>query len=266
MLAANTAIAKEFASNTINSAYSVHQGLRTERLTDAQTLLNKHTEAEWSTQELDSLGGFIRFTRELSTTKTELPLLEILRRMFARGGISSQPQAHKGLGVEQYLTVTSPIRRYQDLLIHRQLKQHIAGDVVTPIDVASIEQMQSSLSTIRTATFETDNWLKAQFAITLIGEKLSGKVIKVTNRLLGIRLDDTGIEGQLETKNLNEKYHFNSLELSLTAETSSYVLGKSVDVTIKSVDADKQLIRMVLAPEVIINPPVESEPQPDVKT
>jgi ribonuclease R len=263
MLAANTAIAKEFASKTIDSAYSAHQGLRTERLTDAQTLLNKHTDAEWSTPELDSLAGFIRFTRELSTTETELPLLEILRRMFARGNISPQPQAHKGLGLEQYLTVTSPIRRYQDLLIHRQLKQYIAGEEVTPIDATKIAQMQSTLSTIRTATFETDNWLKAQFAMTLIGEKLSGKVIKVTNRLLGIRLDETGIEGQLETKTLAEKYHFNSLELSLTAENSSYVLGKSVEVTVKSVDADKQLIRMVLAEAAVVNSP--TEPEPNIK-
>ena len=247
MLATNSAIAKEFANNGINSAYSVHQGLRTERLTDALTLLNKHTESKWSTQELDSLAGFIRFTREFSTSETELPLLEILRRMFARGDISPQPQAHKGLGLQQYLTVTSPIRRYQDLLIHRQLKQYIAGDQITPIDNAKIEQMRHSLGTIRTATFETDNWLKAQFATTLIGKKLSGKVIKVTNRQLGIRLDETGVEGQLETKNLAEKYHFNSLELSLTAKNSSYVLGKNIEVIISSVDADKQLIRMVLA-------------------
>ena len=259
MLAANTAIAKEFASKAIDSAYSVHQGLRSERLTDAQTLLNKHTEAEWSTDELDSLAGFIRFTRELSTAETELPLMEILRRMFARGDISPQPQPHKGLGLEQYLTVTSPIRRYQDLLIHRQLKQYIAGAEVTPIDTNKISQMQSTLSTIRAAGFETDNWLKAQFATTLIGEKLSGKVIKVTNRFLGIRLDETGIEGQLETKGLAEKYHFNSLELSLTAEKSSYTLGQSVAVTVKSVDADKQLIRMVLAEEAIAS--AESEPE-----
>jgi exoribonuclease-2/ribonuclease R len=167
--------------------------------------------------------------------------------MFARGDISPQPQAHKGLGLQQYLTVTSPIRRYQDLLIHRQLKQYIAGDQITPIDNAKIEQIRHSLDTIRTATFETDHWLKAQFATTLIGKKLSGKVIKVTNRQLGIRLDETGVEGQLETKNLAEKYHFNSLELSLTAENSSYVLGKNIEVIISSVDADKQLIRMVLA-------------------
>jgi VacB/RNase II family 3'-5' exoribonuclease len=254
MLATNSAIAKEFANNGIKSAYSVHQGLRTERLTDALTLLNKHTESKWSTQELDSLAGFIRFTREFSTSETELPLLEILRRMFARGDISPQPQAHKGLGLQQYLTVTSPIRRYQDLLIHRQLKQYIAGDQITPIDNAKIEQIRHSLDTIRTATFETDHWLKAQFATTLIGKKLSGKVIKVTNRQLGIRLDETGVEGQLETKNLAEKYHFNSLELSLTAENSSYVLGKNIEVIISSVDADKQLIRMVLAKSAAVKP------------
>ncbi|KAJ1480378.1 hypothetical protein T484DRAFT_1810950 [Baffinella frigidus] len=37
------------------------------------------------------------------------------------------PSAHSGLGLPQYAQVTSPIRRYSDLVLHRVLKDAVSG-------------------------------------------------------------------------------------------------------------------------------------------
>lgn len=42
--------------------------------------------------------------------------------------MSTQPEPHQGLGVEQYLWASSPLRRYSDLVNQRQLLAVIAGD------------------------------------------------------------------------------------------------------------------------------------------
>ncbi len=42
--------------------------------------------------------------------------------------LSLEPAAHAGLGLEAYTQLTSPIRRYGDLVLQRQLTAHIAGD------------------------------------------------------------------------------------------------------------------------------------------
>jgi len=44
------------------------------------------------------------------------------RRHLARFVLSSQPEIHAGLGLDCYLTATSPIRKYFDLISQRQLK------------------------------------------------------------------------------------------------------------------------------------------------
>ena len=40
------------------------------------------------------------------------------------------------MGLEMYTQVTSPIRRYQDLIVHQQLRAHIRGhDILTSQDI-----------------------------------------------------------------------------------------------------------------------------------
>jgi exoribonuclease-2 len=47
------------------------------------------------------------------------------RRLMRPGMISGSPVAHRGLGLSLYTQVTSPLRRYQDLLAHQQLCAHM---------------------------------------------------------------------------------------------------------------------------------------------
>lgn len=44
------------------------------------------------------------------------------RRRFKRSQLKSQPEPHAGLGMTQYSQVTSPLRRYLDLVAHQQLR------------------------------------------------------------------------------------------------------------------------------------------------
>ena len=53
-----------------------------------------------------------------------------LRRIMNRVEISTRPQRHAGLGAEAYLTLTSPIRRFYDLLAEHQILGALRG---TPV-------------------------------------------------------------------------------------------------------------------------------------
>jgi len=50
-----------------------------------------------------------------------------LRRFMKRGQLKSLPDRHAGMGLDMYTQVTSPLRRYQDLIVHQQLRAHIKG-------------------------------------------------------------------------------------------------------------------------------------------
>ncbi|MBF0467459.1 MAG: RNB domain-containing ribonuclease [Desulfamplus sp.] len=54
--------------------------------------------------------------------ETSLFLNCMQRRQLNRAVISTRPENHSGLGVRAYVTATSPIRRYYDLLTQRQIR------------------------------------------------------------------------------------------------------------------------------------------------
>ena len=66
---------------------------------------------------------------ETECVQSEHQLFHIYRqrRLFSRAELSTEAKPHCSLAIEQYTTVTSPIRRYSDLLVQRQLKHALAG-------------------------------------------------------------------------------------------------------------------------------------------
>ncbi len=75
-----------------------------------------------------------------------------MRRCMPRSEMSITPVRHAGLGLETYSQVTSPIRRYSDLLAHFQIKAHLRGEQL-PFSAQTLQEtMQSVISTAQEAT------------------------------------------------------------------------------------------------------------------
>lgn len=49
-------------------------------------------------------------------------------RQLKRAELTLKPDAHATLGIDVYTQVTSPLRRYQDLVMHRQIHAHLRGE------------------------------------------------------------------------------------------------------------------------------------------
>jgi exoribonuclease-2 len=73
-----------------------------------------------------------------------------MRRCMPRSEMSIAPMRHAGLGLETYTQVTSPIRRYTDLLSHFQIKAHLRGDSLP----FAAEQLQETMLSVTTAAYE----------------------------------------------------------------------------------------------------------------
>lgn len=69
-----------------------------------------------------------------------------IRRCMPKSEMSITPARHASLALEGYTQVTSPIRRYMDLLTHYQLKAHLRGDTL-PFTAEQVQQLMMSLST-----------------------------------------------------------------------------------------------------------------------
>ncbi|HHP7231577.1 MAG TPA: ribonuclease catalytic domain-containing protein [Xenococcaceae cyanobacterium] len=73
-----------------------------------------------------------------------------LRRCMPRSEMSLTPLRHASLGLDNYIQVTSPIRRYTDLLAHFQLKAHLRGHQLP----FAKEQLQEILYSVGTSAYE----------------------------------------------------------------------------------------------------------------
>ena len=67
---------------------------------------------------------------------------------FSRSKLSVKPSLHAGLGLDAYIRVTSPMRRYLDLLVQQQLINYLAGlELMNEDDIKSrIKVINSSMS------------------------------------------------------------------------------------------------------------------------
>ena len=83
------------------------------------------------------------------------------RRQFKASRTSLQPEAHFGLGLEKYTRCTSPLRRYQDLTVHQQLRAFIRGESVldeAQLSEKLVSQDQRSGSVRRAERFSNQHW------------------------------------------------------------------------------------------------------------
>lgn len=83
--------------------------------------------------------------------KASLSMQFARRRGMKAGMLGPTPGAHRGLGLPFYSQVTSPLRRYQDLLAHMQIRASLAGDAALPSAALSAVPSVGSLSGISAA-------------------------------------------------------------------------------------------------------------------
>jgi exoribonuclease-2 len=67
-----------------------------------------------------------------------------MRRYMPRSEVGLTPSRHASLALETYTQVTSPIRRYSDLLAHFQIKAHLRGETL-PFAVEDMQAIVMSL-------------------------------------------------------------------------------------------------------------------------
>ncbi|HEY9642948.1 MAG TPA: ribonuclease R family protein [Coleofasciculaceae cyanobacterium] len=68
-----------------------------------------------------------------------------IRRCMPRSEVGITPTRHASLGLNTYTQVTSPIRRYADLLAHFQLKAHLRGEPL-PFSIETTKELIQAVS------------------------------------------------------------------------------------------------------------------------
>jgi exoribonuclease-2 len=123
-----------------------------------------------------------------------------MRRQTGRVGVALEPSPHYGLGIMPYTTFTSPMRRYLDLLVARQLRAQAAG--LEPV-YAHQEMMNLAIPAevtqraIRKMQNDRQRYWLAWYLKRKVGETFVGLVYDRRGRRARICVTDFMIEIEL---------------------------------------------------------------------
>lgn len=243
MLATNIC-AGEFLHKQQAGLFSTHGGFREDRLDNVKLILSETLENP--SKDITSLAGYQQTIKELNSKPEHAGNLGSLRRMLRPGKLSAQHEAHLGLGLEHYATVTSPIRRYQDLYNHRVIKAALKGEATPACSEQLAEHLQSQLATGRQAVRQMEQWLHRQYLADKLGNEYEGRVVLVNSQGIGVRLEENGIIGFALMRHNDDKPKFDQKRLKISLNEQDYQPDQAVRVSLLSIDSNQQSIQFKL--------------------
>ena len=270
MLAANEAVATELSARNVVTLARLHEPPSIQKLADLKTDL---AELGYKTGDLSRrhvLAGFLRSISE--DPLAHYARLAVLRSM-QRAVYSETGTGHFGLAKEYYTHFTSPIRRYPDLVIHRQLaellvdgrleglgpdekrenqprkviysKRELGAIAVNCSDTErAAEEAERSLIEIKKLRYLMQELKKDERPVH------DAAVVKVTNFGMFVELLDIHLQGLVHISTISDSFvRFDEAKETLRADRKTYTLGSRVRVTVGKVDFDNRRADFFLAKE-----------------
>lgn len=244
MLACNRSVANWLAEQH-TGFFVEHSGLRTERMGDMSALLKEQLGVD-DKPSFHELGDYVKWMQLADKAQSPWPLRAILNRQQDRSGFSLEAKPHMGLGFAHYTTFTSPLRKYNDLLIHRIVKMRLNQEEVALPSNEDLLALQTAQTNGRLAAMQAETWLKLQWLEKQDKEQIyEASLIYLTPTSFTVRLDNTGIEGQVDRRKTDD-WVFDSKTMSQCRGDECFMLGSLVRVKLKEVQPQQRHVRFVL--------------------
>ncbi len=167
------------------------------------------------------------FSDEILQQKNHLTLSQMFQatRCFKRSKITPKSSPHAGLGLDSYLRVTSPIRRYLDLVAQQQLLSFINNKPT--LDEAAVKsriaQTNAVISNVNKATRQSIDHYKCLFLNQNKGWMGIGNVVDLHGNKATILIPELGMMTQLKL-------------------TKKPALDDEVQLKVSSIDIENRLV------------------------
>lgn len=252
MLLANRTVAHRLAAHHYDLLYRVHAGPDPQKLREVAPL----AAAAGHTITPDGRAPTVKELQALLRAVEGEPIAPILETLIIRSLPKAvyQPEniGHFALAADQYTHFTSPIRRYPDLVVHRQLSALLDGkpavytyDRLVAIGRANSEAEQVAEEAERSAIRAKQVELLGRH----LGEEFDGVISGVRKFGLFVMLNDSLAEGLVSVDDLDaDSYRYDPSTMSLTGRRhrGRFGFGDPVTVQVVRVDTAARRVDFVL--------------------
>lgn len=262
MLCANVATARFLDKHKIPGLYRNHEGPPEDKLADLRLFLKElglslGVGKKQKPEPLD-YGTLLLKIKDRNDQKM---IQTVLLRSLSQAVYAPDNLGHFGLAYPAYTHFTSPIRRYPDLIVHRQIKTVLAGkwdDQIrkTAAGQKRVDKLEEKLAQIADhcstterradeATRQVIMSLKCQYLKQHVGSVFNGIISGVTSFGLFVELTDYFVDGLVHVASMGQDYYVHDpVHHRLTGERTgtSYSIGMPVQVLVAKVNTDEQKI------------------------
>jgi ribonuclease R len=248
MLAANEAVAKRLLFAKQPAIYRVHDRPDPDRLTDLREVLHSFGyDLKGDLEEIPP-SAFQKVLKEIEGKPEERLLSDLLLRAQRKAVYSPECRGHYALAAPYYCHFTSPIRRYPDLVVHRQLSSLLeTGRPVAPRDFEAVNERLAEVAAhssererrAEAAERESLLWKKIVFMKDKVGRDFDAFVTGVTAFGLFVTLRDFFVEGLVPVSSLGEDFYvYEQKQHRLRGRSTGriYRLGDAMHVQLKGID------------------------------
>ncbi|MFM7595459.1 MAG: ribonuclease R [Flavobacteriales bacterium] len=172
-------------------------------------------------------------------------------RSMAKAVYSTNNKGHFGLAFKEYTHFTSPIRRYADLIVHRQLFEKTqTGSIKSSINLEEIcKRISSNERKAIEAERESVKYFQTLMLIDHIGETFEGIISGISEYGIFVRLTTNHCEGMVSIQSItSDRYFFDPDRYAVVGKRSGNTLnlGDVVSVQVDEVSPRKRQIDFVL--------------------
>ncbi len=190
-----------------------------------------------------------------NTRFEEIVNIQILRSMKL-AKYDSLNSEHFALGLNKYCHFTSPIRRYADLIVHRNIKNQIRKEnnqndlnklAYNKDEVEEISELISFKERkAEKINQEAEKFLKCKCAENYIGEEFEGLIVSVLDFGFFVRIQKLNLDGFCHVNSLRSggkiRFKLDENIQALKGRRENFFVGDKIKVKISSVDIFRKRI------------------------
>jgi ribonuclease R len=247
MLAANRAVAEHLLAHGVPALFRVHEPPLPEALEALRELLESLglLDRRAAHEELDA-AAIQRAVQRAAGRPEERLVNSVALRSLRQARYDAVNRGHFALAFDAYLHFTSPIRRYADLVVHRQLRDLLTGSASARSQWQQrgerLAGWGASLSWCERAAMEAERdavgLKKCVFLQSRVGERFAATVTRVSRYGLHVTLDPFFVEGLVPIRTVPGYWDFDEAHFAWVARgrRDRLQLGDRVEVALTRVE------------------------------
>lgn len=254
MIAANICAASFIVKSKAESLFRVHDRPTPEKLDKLRSILSRYGidlpgAYEPTPEDFKKVAEQVE---RLDDGVRQIISLQLLRSM-SKAVYSPENIGHFGLALQDYAHFTSPIRRYADLQLHREIKfvlekskkqtwgkigaQNYTFEELVKLGKSCSEREKAAAD----AEFDVDNSLKCEYVKSFVGETVVGTISTISSMGVFVTLNDFFIDGMITGCNSDP----NNNVVYINNDNNPKRVGEQIYVRIMQVDSNTRRITLM---------------------